>query len=127
MVQFPEHRAGNRLKFSEGCSYFSGSTQVCGNLVARHGDLLDVGVIQKLAEGALDSTVHFTDEDIKGHWSSPSTDHWPLVTNLHLDIELLTTTHWIGSCNQFLVHLTVYLSNPLSFQFGEKLIVEDHV
>ena len=48
-----------------------------------------LGVIGKLAEGALNPTVHVTDKDIR-QYQFPS--GMPLVTGLHLDIELLTAT-----------------------------------
>ena len=40
----------------------------------------------------------------------PSTDPWgiPLVTDLHLDIEPLTTTLWVRSHNLFLIYQTVH-------------------
>ena len=60
MVLFYEHWTGNRLKLSEDCSYFTDSAQVCSSLVARHRVLLDVGVIQKLTEGALEPVISVT-------------------------------------------------------------------
>ena len=44
-------------------------------------------------------------------WTS---DLWetPFVTDLCLDIKPMTTTLWVWSCNQFLVHWTVHASNP---------------
>ena len=52
-----------------------------------------LGVICKLAEGALD-TVDVTDEDVKeprSHYRSLTI----LVTDLHLDTDLLSTTCWV--------------------------------
>jgi len=46
--------------------------------------------------------------------TSPSNDPWgvPLITYLHLNIEALTTTIWVWSRNQFLIHQTVHPSDP---------------
>lgn len=46
--------------------------------------------------------------------TSPSTDPWgtPLITDLHLDLEPLTTTPWIWSHSLFLVYWTVHPWNP---------------
>ncbi|GAB0188195.1 cAMP-dependent protein kinase inhibitor alpha [Grus japonensis] len=49
-----------------------------------------LGVIGKLAEGALDCTVHVTDKDVKQRQSQYQ--HQRNATRLHLDIEPLTTT-----------------------------------
>ena len=53
-----------------------------------------LGVICKLAEGALNTTMSLM--KILNS-TGPNTDLWgtPLVTDLHLDIELLTTTLWM--------------------------------
>ena len=53
-----------------------------------------VGIINKLAEGALDPTVYVIDKDVEVY---PIQTPWgiPLVTGLHLDIEPLTTTLWL--------------------------------
>lgn len=128
MVLFYEHWTGNRLKLSEDCSYFTDSAQVCGSLVARHRDLLDVGVIQKLAEGALDSPVHFTDEDIKGYpWvqsqyrpltacdRSPSGHRATDLCSLDM---ILQAVPWLSYSPPI---------KSLYFQFREKVIVGDHV
>ena len=71
---------------------------------------IQLGAICKLAESALNPTVDITDEDAEEH----STDPWgtPLLSDLLPDTEPLTTTPWLWSHNQFLVHQTVHPSNP---------------
>ncbi|PKU42161.1 hypothetical protein llap_7535 [Limosa lapponica baueri] len=51
-----------------------------------------LGVICKLAGGALDPTVYVIDEDIEQYWSNMDPSGTTLVIDLHLDIEPLTTT-----------------------------------
>ncbi|KAK4808270.1 hypothetical protein QYF61_020751 [Mycteria americana] len=81
-----------------------------------------LGVVSKLAEGALDPTVHVVDEDTKQYWSQT-----PLIPDLHPDIEPLTTTLWSPRpSSQFLRHRIVHPSNP-SLQCREKDVVGDHV
>ena len=52
-----------------------------------------LGVISKLAEGALDSTVSATDEDIKVYRSQHCGT--ALITDLHPDIEPFTANLWV--------------------------------
>ncbi|KAK4831083.1 hypothetical protein QYF61_015281 [Mycteria americana] len=66
-----------------------------------------LGVICKLAEGALKPTVYVTDEDIK-HMDAEGRHLSPISIN----IELLTTTLWMRPSHQFLIHRTVHPSNP---------------
>jgi len=81
-----------------------------------------LGVICKLAEGALDTTMSLTKIL---HSTGPNIDPWgiPLVTDLHLGIEPLTTTCWTQPSNQFLIHQSVHTSNPciLYFTLTEQL------
>ncbi|KAK4815789.1 hypothetical protein QYF61_007229 [Mycteria americana] len=59
-----------------------------------------LGVICKLAEGALDLAINVIDENIEQHWSLYRPLYrTPLITDLHLDIEPLTAT-----LNQFLIY-----------------------
>ncbi|GAB0197909.1 cAMP-dependent protein kinase inhibitor alpha [Grus japonensis] len=51
-----------------------------------------LGVVGKLAEGALNPTVHDADKDVKQCRSQYRPRGTPLVTVLHLDTEPLTTT-----------------------------------
>ena len=69
-----------------------------------------LGVISKLAKGTFNSTVCIIDKGVEEHWPY---DHWvtSLVTNLHLDIELLTTTLWLQPSNQLFIHLIVQPSH----------------
>jgi len=53
----------------------------CANCITQ------LGVICKLAEGALDLTVYVIAEDIKQYWSQYGPLRTPLVTSLHPDIE----------------------------------------
>ncbi|GAB0178515.1 cAMP-dependent protein kinase inhibitor alpha [Grus japonensis] len=53
------------------------------------------GVAYKLAEGALNPTVYVIGEGIKQYWSRYGPRGTPLITDHHLDIELVTTTFWI--------------------------------
>jgi len=54
----------------------------------------------------------------------PSIGPWgtPLVTNLHANIELLTTTLWVRSHNQFLVLWTTHPSNPYLFNLERRML-----
>ena len=67
-----------------------------------------LGVIRKLAEGALDAIIYVIDKDVEEHQSQDR----PLRDSLHPDIEPQITTLWLQSANQFLIHQTVHLSNP---------------
>jgi len=46
-----------------------------------------LGIIHKLAEGALDPIIYVTDQDVEEHWSQDRSPRTPLVTGLYLDIE----------------------------------------
>ena len=72
-----------------------------------------LGVICKLAEGALDPTVCVSLMNIL-HSAGPNIDPrgTPIVTILHLDIDPLTATLWLRPSNRFLIHPTVHPSNP---------------
>ena len=64
------------------------------------------------------------------HWercrkiTSPSPDSWGtlLITDLHLDMETLTTTLWVQSCNQFLVHWIVHPSSSRLSNVERKML-----
>ncbi|KAK4820500.1 hypothetical protein QYF61_000079, partial [Mycteria americana] len=71
-----------------------------------------LGVTCKLAEGALDPTVYVIDEILNSTGPNTHPGGTPLVTDLHLDIEPLTTMLWMRPSNQFLIHRTVHPSNP---------------
>ena len=45
-----------------------------------------------------------------------------LVTDLHVDIELLTTTVWLGPSRQFLIHWVVHLWNPYLSNLETKIL-----
>jgi len=62
-----------------------------------------LGVVCKLAEGALDLTKSLMK---MLNSTGPRTDPGGtlLVTSVHLDIELLTTALWLQPSNQFLSH-----------------------
>ncbi|KAK4825935.1 hypothetical protein QYF61_003447 [Mycteria americana] len=70
-----------------------------------------LGVICKVAEGALDLAVNVIDENIEQHWSQYGPLRTPLINDLHLDTEPLTATLWMRPSNQFLIHQTVHPSN----------------
>lgn len=56
-------------------------------------------------------TYHRIIEWLRWKGTSPKMDPWgiSLVTSLHLDIELLTTTLWLQPSNQFFIHLQIHL------------------
>ena len=63
-----------------------------------------LGVVCIHGEGALDPAVFVIDEDIKQNWSQHGPLRTPLITHLHVDIELLITNLWMLSSNKFLIH-----------------------
>ena len=97
--------------------------------------ITQLGVTCKLAEAAL----HLAKSLMKKlNSTGPSTDPWgtPLVTGVHLDIELLTTTLCQRLSNQFLSHRTDHPSNPylsnlerrtLSGTVSKALLQIDHI
>ena len=54
----------------------------------------------------------------------PSTDPWgmPLITGLHLNIELLTATLWMRPSSQFLIQWVVHLSNLFFFNLVTRML-----
>jgi len=54
----------------------------------------------------------------------PSADPWgaPPVTDLHPDVKPLTTTLWVRSCKQFLIHETMHLSNPYRSSLERRIL-----
>jgi len=71
-----------------------------------------LGGISKLAEGAPNPTIRVADKDVKQcrSWYWPL--GIPLITGLHLDVKLLTTSLWVQLSSQFLIHRVIHLSNP---------------
>lgn len=51
----------------------------------------------------------------------------PLVTALHLDIELLTANFWVWPANQFLIHQLMHPSNPCHSSLESKDVMWDSV
>ena len=51
----------------------------------------------------------------------------PLVTDLHLDIELLTATLWVRPLTQFLIHWVVHALNLCLSQFRDEDVMQDSV
>jgi len=68
----------------------------------------------KLVDGALNPTLHVPNKDVKEYWSSMDPWKTPLITGIHLDIELLTATQkfWVQPSSQFLIHRVVHPSVP---------------
>jgi len=62
------------------------------------------GVISKLAEDSLDSITYVIDKDVEEYQTKDRLLWTLVVTSLHLDMELLTTTIWLQPSNQFLIH-----------------------
>lgn len=77
-------------------------------------------VILKLAVAVLNLSVCVINNNIKEHCSQV------LPISLHLGIELLTKTPWLGPSDQFLIHQIAHPSN-LSFCFRHKTVKHDHV
>jgi len=84
-----------------------------------------LGVISKLAEGALDPTADVTDEDILKS-INPSRDPrgTPLVTDLHPNTESLTTTLWVWSYSYPLI-LFLNLKQHDSSLKADSVLVEE--
>ena len=80
-----------------------------------------LGVIVKLAEGALKPVIDVIDEDVEEHWSQDRPLGASLITGLHLDIESLTTPLCLQPSNQFFIHRMVHPSNPCLSSVGIRM------
>ncbi|PKU44015.1 hypothetical protein llap_5686 [Limosa lapponica baueri] len=77
-----------------------------------------------LGESVLNPTVYVMNEVFGQCWSQYGPQESPLVTDLHLDIELFTTTLWMQPSNQFLIHQTVHPSNPYLSNLERRMLWE---
>ncbi|NWI78080.1 F120B protein, partial [Dryoscopus gambensis] len=103
---------------------FPSSLHLCSGLPQPKCGILYLALLKlmRLAEGALDPTVHVADKGVKQCWSQYRPLRTPLVTGLHLHIEPLTTTLSVRPSNQSLIHQEVHLSNPCLSSSGTRML-----
>lgn len=84
---------------------------------------MKLGVINNLADGALNPLAMSMRLMLNNICPNAALWRTPVTICLHLDTQLLTTPLWVRSTKQFLIHWVLYLSDPC----WDKDIVNDYL